>query len=56
MFLVKFQNKVNQLKAIETLWELTNLEFKDQPLVSKVVPSGPNDGMPLTPSEENSDN
>ena len=28
LFLSKFYNKIDQLKKIETLWELTNLDFR----------------------------
>ena len=35
MFFSRIDDKVRQLKSIETMWELTNLNFKDQTLVTR---------------------
>ena len=36
MFLSKIHNKIEQLRTIETVWEETNLEMKERPLVNRL--------------------
>ena len=39
MMLSKVDSKIQQLKQLETLWELGNIDSKDQALVNRCNPS-----------------